>query len=77
MLRPGTFGVAKRTQIYSVKVLDWTGRGNSSSIIASIDFVAKDAANRACPKGVVVNISLGGRRDTAINQAVSDMPPCS
>ncbi|KAG9203156.1 subtilisin-like serine protease [Epicoccum nigrum] len=66
-----TFGVAKKTQVYSVKVLDSTGRGSSSSIIAGIDFVARDAANRTCPRGAVVNISLGGRKDTAMDQAVA------
>jgi subtilisin family serine protease len=77
MSPPGTFGVAKKTQIYSVKVLDSTGRGSSSSIIAGIDFVARDAANRTCPRGAVVNISLGGRKDTAMDQAVCEMPSCS
>jgi hypothetical protein len=76
MLRPGTFGVAKKTHIYSVKVIGSSGRGTISSTIAGIDFVAQDAANRTCPMGAVVNMSFGGRKVTAVNQAVCGMPPC-
>lgn len=57
-----TFGVAKKTQLSAVKVLDSYGSGIISGIIAGIDFVAKDAKTRNRPKGAVTNLSLGGRR---------------
>lgn len=67
---PVTFGVAKKTRLYAVKVLDSYGSGTTAGIIAGINFVAKDAATRNCPKGVVANMSLGGRKNLATDQAV-------
>ncbi|KAK4233910.1 peptidase S8/S53 domain-containing protein [Achaetomium macrosporum] len=70
-----TYGVAKKTTLYGVKVLNAGGSGTLSSVIAGIDFVASDATNRTaagqCPKGVVANMSLGGGRSSAINAAVA------
>lgn len=67
-----TYGVAKKTQLFAVKVLDSYGSGTTSGIIAGIDFVAKDAKTRNCPKGAVANLSLGGRKNVPTNQAVRD-----
>lgn len=36
-----------------------------------MDFVAKDAASQDCPKGVVVNMSLGGPTSSAVNKAAA------
>lgn len=36
-----------------------------------MDFVAKDAASQDCPKGVVVNMSLGGPTSGAVNKAAA------
>jgi subtilisin family serine protease len=70
-----TYGVAKKTQLYAVKVLNAGGSGTYSSVIAGIDFVAADAANRTsageCPNGVVSNMSLGGGKSAAVNSAVA------
>jgi subtilisin family serine protease len=70
-----TYGVAKKTKLFAVKVLNASGSGTISSVIAGIDFVASDARNRTaagqCPKGVVANMSLGGGRSDAINSAVA------
>jgi subtilisin family serine protease len=70
-----TYGVAKKTLLFGVKVLDANGGGTMSSVLAGIDFVASDAANRTsrgqCPRGVVANMSLGGGRSSAINTAVA------
>lgn len=65
--------MAKKTQLYAVKVLDSSGSGSISAILAGIDFAARDAAQRSstkCPKGVVANISFGGPKNYATNQAV-------
>ncbi|KAK4142714.1 cuticle-degrading protease [Dichotomopilus funicola] len=69
-----TYGVAKKTQLYAVKVLDSSGSGTVSSVLAGINFVAEDAATRtqtSCPNGAVANVSLGGGKSTAINDAAA------
>ncbi|QUC22816.1 uncharacterized protein UV8b_07057 [Ustilaginoidea virens] len=66
-----TYGVAKKTKIYGVKVLDSNGSGSNSAVIAGMDYVAKEAQNQSCPKGVVVNMSLGGSRSAAVNRAAA------
>ncbi|OTB11953.1 hypothetical protein K445DRAFT_306670 [Daldinia sp. EC12] len=68
-----TYGVAKKTSLFAVKVLDASGSGTNSGVIAGMDFVAKDAAGQTCPKGVVVNMSLGGSSSTAVNQAAASI----
>ncbi|KAF2690018.1 elastase-like serine protease [Lentithecium fluviatile CBS 122367] len=66
-----TYGVAKKTKLYAVKVLDNSGSGTYAGVIAGIDYVATDAQTRDCPKGSVANMSLGGGKNTAVNQAVA------
>jgi subtilisin family serine protease len=38
-----------------------------------MDYVAKNAASQNCPKGVVVNMSLGGIKTDAVNQAAASI----
>ncbi|UNI22269.1 hypothetical protein JDV02_008171 [Purpureocillium takamizusanense] len=69
-----SYGVAKKTQLYGIKVLDQdpaSGRctGSTSGIISGIEYVATDARQRNCPNGVVVNMSLGGSYSQALNDA--------
>lgn len=66
-----TYGVAKKTKLYAVKVLDDSGSGTYAGVIAGINYVATDAQTRDCPKGSVANMSLGGGKNTAVNEAVS------
>jgi subtilisin family serine protease len=66
-----TYGVAKKTKLYAVKVLDNSGSGTYAGVIAGIDYVANDAQTRDCPKGSVANMSLGGGKSQAVNDAVS------
>lgn len=66
-----TYGVAKKTKLLAVKVLDAGGSGTFSGVIAGINFVTNDAKTRDCPKGSVANLSLGGGKNTAVNQAVA------
>ncbi|KAH9987999.1 peptidase S8/S53 domain-containing protein [Xylariaceae sp. FL0662B] len=68
-----TYGVAKKTQLFAVKVLDANGSGTNSAVIAGMDFVAQDASGQECPKGVVVNMSLGGEISNTINQAAANI----
>ena len=67
-----TYGVAKKTQLYAVKVLDASGSGTNSGVIAGINFVANDAKTRSCPNGAVANMSLGGSKSTAVNSAAAN-----
>ncbi|KAL2169525.1 hypothetical protein VTG60DRAFT_5918 [Thermothelomyces hinnuleus] len=66
-----TYGVAKKTKLYAVKVLGSDGSGTTSGVIAGINFVAEDAPKRSCPKGVVANMSLGGSYSASINNAAA------
>ncbi|USP81715.1 uncharacterized protein yc1106_08989 [Curvularia clavata] len=67
-----TYGVAKKTQLYAVKVLDASGSGTNSGVIAGINFVANDVKTRSCPNGAVANMSLGGSKSTAVNSAAAN-----
>ncbi|KAF9998179.1 hypothetical protein BGZ80_008000 [Entomortierella chlamydospora] len=60
-----TYGVAKNVSIVSVKVLDATGSGSTSGIIAGMDWVIA----HAIPGKSVVNMSLGGAKSNAVNDA--------
>jgi subtilisin family serine protease len=66
-----TYGVAKKTKLYAVKVLDSSGSGTNSGVIAGINFVASDSKTRSCPNGAVANMSLGGSKSTAVNSATA------
>lgn len=65
--------MAKRATLYGVKVLDDSGSGSYSGIIAGIDFVASDSRSRNCPNGVVANMSLGGGYSAAVNSAAASL----
>lgn len=66
-----TYGVAKQTMIYAVKVLDANGNGEWSTIISGLQFAVDDSRGRYCPNGVVINMSLGGGNSQAMNDAVA------
>jgi subtilisin family serine protease len=67
-----TYGVAKKTTLIAVKVLNASGSGSTSGVVGGMDWVASDGRTRAgCSRGVVVNMSLGGGLSTAINNAAS------
>ncbi|UNI22221.1 Cuticle-degrading protease [Purpureocillium takamizusanense] len=66
-----TYGVAKKTKIFGVKVLDDQGSGPYSGIIAGMDYVAKDSKSRDCPKGSVANMSLEGGFAQSVNDAAA------
>ncbi|KAL5382319.1 hypothetical protein PMIN06_009923 [Paraphaeosphaeria minitans] len=66
-----TYGVAKKTKLYAVKVLDSSGSGTYAGVIAGIDYVTNDHPTRDCPKGSVANMSLGGGKNQAVNDAVA------
>jgi len=72
----GVVGVAPQAKVYAVKVLDRSGSGTDSSIIAGLDWVAKNAAT-VTPVIRVVNMSLGRpgslNDNPALRQAVQKL----
>jgi len=60
----GVVGVAPLATLYCVKVLDSTGSGSDSDVIAGLNFIWQNAAT-AVPPIRVVNMSLG--RDGSVN----------
>ncbi|MFB6616284.1 S8 family peptidase [Streptomyces sp. NPDC056367] len=61
-----TFGVARKANLVSVRVLGCDGSGSWSGVIAGMDWVAKNARQPA-----VLNGSLGGDRSAAVNNAAT------
>jgi len=61
-----TYGVAKDVRLIAVRVLDDTGYGTYAQVIAGVDWVTGDHITTPA----VANMSLGGPRDTALDQAV-------
>jgi aqualysin 1 len=63
-----TYGVAKGVTIRAVRVLNCSGSGSWSGVIAGIDWVtANHTSGRA-----VANMSLGGGASSAVDQAVTN-----
>ncbi|MBI4672215.1 MAG: S8 family serine peptidase [Chloroflexi bacterium] len=60
-----TYGVAKSVNLYAVRVLDCSGTGTTSGVIAGVDWVTQ---NRVKP--AVANMSLGGGASTSLDNAV-------
>ncbi|MBA0125346.1 S8 family peptidase [Haloechinothrix sp. YIM 98757] len=58
-------GVAKGTNLYSVRVLDCDGRGTNAGVIDGVDWVTENHQGPA-----VANMSLGGGASTALDDAV-------
>ncbi|GAA4291988.1 S8 family peptidase [Actinokineospora soli] len=60
-----TYGVAKGVKLVPVRVLNNTGSGTMSGVIAGIDWITRNAV-----KPAVVNVSLGGAANQALDDAV-------
>jgi subtilisin family serine protease len=60
------FGVAKSVRLHAVRVLGCDGGGSVSRVIAGVNWVARNAV-----KPAVANLSLGGRRSSALDAAVN------
>ncbi|MBA4377053.1 MAG: serine protease [Anaerolinea sp.] len=65
-----TYGVAKGVTLYAVRVLNCSGSGTTSGVIAGVDWVTKNYIGPA-----VANMSLGGGTsvslDTAVNNSIN------
>jgi subtilisin family serine protease len=62
-----TYGVAKDVSLVAVRVLNCSGNGTTSGVIAGLDWVT---ANHATGAPAVANMSLGGGASTALDDAV-------
>jgi subtilisin family serine protease len=62
-----TVGVANKTRLHAIKVLNSTGSGYTSDIVAGLNWVV---ANKRSP--CVVNMSLGGSLSSTLNTAVQN-----
>lgn len=62
-----TYGAAKGVSLVAVRVLNCSGSGTTSGVIAGIDWVTANAV-----KPAVANMSLGGGASTALDQAVTN-----
>jgi aqualysin 1 len=60
-----TVGVAKGVRLFAVRVLNCSGSGSNSGVIAGINWVTSNHASPA-----VANMSLGGGASTALDTAV-------
>jgi subtilisin family serine protease len=63
-----TYGVAQGVQLVGVRVLGCDGWGAWSGVIAGVDWVTKNAI-----KPAVANMSLGGRSNSSVDDAVRTM----
>ena len=64
-----TYGVAKGVRLVAVRVLGCAGVGLNSSVIAGVDWVTGD---HAAGQPAVANMSLGGGKSAALDQAVAN-----
>ncbi|HEV2861061.1 MAG TPA: S8 family serine peptidase [Pyrinomonadaceae bacterium] len=68
-----TYGVAKGVTLVPVRVLDCSGNGTNSGVIAGVDWVTSD---HQAGQPAVANMSLGGGAssalDTAVNNSIND-----
>ncbi|MFL6138000.1 MAG: S8 family serine peptidase [Frankiaceae bacterium] len=63
-----TYGVAKSVQLRAVRVLDCSGSGSNSGVIAGMNWVASNHATKS-----VANMSLGGGFSSSVNSAATNL----
>ena len=66
-----TYGVAKSATLVPVRVLDCTGSGTISTLLAGLDWVLADHALSS--RSAVVNMSLGGNASSALDVHVNQL----
>jgi subtilisin family serine protease len=63
-----TYGVAKGVTLVGVRVLNCSGSGTTSGVVAGIDWAT---SNHSAGSPAVANLSLGGGASTAIDSAIT------
>jgi subtilisin family serine protease len=67
-----TWGVAKAARLVAVRVLDCTGNGGGSSLLAGMDYVVRQKqGSPATP--MIVNMSISGSASATFDNAVQNM----
>ncbi|NHA01717.1 S8 family peptidase [Nocardioides sp. W3-2-3] len=66
----GRYGVAKRARLIAVRVLGCDGAGETSTVVAGLDWVTR---HHRAGKPAVVNLSLGGPVSAALDTAVRNV----
>ncbi|MFJ9519950.1 S8 family serine peptidase [Kitasatospora sp. NPDC101801] len=61
-----TYGIARKVNLVSVRVLGCDGTGTSAQLIAGLEWVATNAK-----KPAIANLSLSGAKDDALNAAAN------
>ncbi|KAF3482054.1 alkaline serine protease [Arthroderma uncinatum] len=64
------FGILKKASIVSVKVLDCYGVGDVEGVVNGVIWAAKDAREKGTLGKSVMNVSIGGPRSKAVNEAM-------
>ncbi|MPQ97677.1 S8 family serine peptidase [Modestobacter sp. I12A-02628] len=64
-----TYGVAKQVSLVAVRVLNCSGSGSTSGVIAGVDWVTAD---HQAGRPAVANMSLGGGTSSALDTAVAN-----
>jgi subtilisin family serine protease len=64
-----TYGVAKSVYLIPVRVLDCTGSGRNSGVIAGINWAISNHSTRMA----VANLSLGGGASTTLDDAIKNL----
>lgn len=67
-----TYGVAKGATVVSVRVLDSNGSGSWSAVAQGLDWIAS-RANTNSKAASIINMSLGGSKNRAIDIAVGNI----
>lgn len=66
-----SFGVAKRTNLIDVKVLNHQGRGRLSWVLSAMEYVLTTKEQRKKP--AVINMSLGAPKNNMLNKVVGQV----
>lgn len=63
------YGVAKESRVVPVRVLDCSGRGNTTTLALGINWILENHSGEVG----IVNMSLGGPKDPEVNELVSEL----
>lgn len=66
-----SFGVAKAVTLVPVRVLDCTGTGSTSTVLAGLDWILSNHAASGTP--AIVNMSLAGTGSSALDTEVNNL----
>jgi subtilisin family serine protease len=66
-----TYGIAKKVSLVAVRVLDCSGSGSWSGVIAGMDWAAADHVNKK--NNAVANMSLGGGASSSVDNALKNL----